>query len=335
MFKSIIVGGLAAVVSIGVAHGQAVELKFASPSPPKAHLNVQVFTPWVKEVTEASDGALDVKLVAGRILATHRNLYDRVKSNVGQIGWSLQSFVPGKFPRSSVVDLPLNYSRSEVGSAALWSLFKQGLLGDEYDEVKVLAIFALPPNALHAKQPLTTIEDFKGLKVGSAGAMRNKIVHAIGATPVSVLPPALYQNISRDLIGGILIGFTAFQPYRLGEVTSYHFEGPLGGQAGMVIMNKQVFDGLPLKSRQIIDSKSQDVLVKRYSAFWDRILDGARKKILAADKHKVHQMTDAQGKQLEKMMKPLIDEWVTNTPNGATILSTFRAEVAKARAGKS
>lgn len=323
---------LAALISAGPVHAQAVELKLASPSPPKAHLNRLVFTPWVKEVTESSGGTINMKLVAGRILASHRNLYDRVKSNVAQAGWSLQSFVPGKFPRTSVVDLPLIYSRSEVASKALWALHKQGLLGNEYDEVKPLAIFALPPNSLHATKPINTIESFKGIKVGTSGAMRNKIVHAIGATPVSVLPPQLYQGMSRSLIGGILVGFTAFQPYRLGEVTSHHFEGPLGGQAGMVIMNKQAYEGLSAKGRQTIEDNSQAKLVERYSKFWDRVLASGREKVLSSGKNTTHVMTEAQGKRLQKMLQPVIDEWVEKTPDGAKILAAFRSEVAKARA---
>ena len=335
MLKSILAGGAAIVLTAGVAYAQAVELKLASPSPPKAHLNVQVFGPWVKEVNAASGGALNMKLIAGPVLASHRNLYDRVRKNVASAGWSLQSFVPGKFRRTSVVDLPLNYSRSQVGSQTLWALYKQGLLGDEYDEVQVLAIFAFPPNSLHANKPLDKLEAFKGLKVGASGATRNKVAKAMGATPVSVFPPGLYQNMSRKLIGGMLIGFTAFQPYRLAEVSSYHFEGPLGGQAGMVIMNKKTFDGLPAKARATIDAKSNLPLVNRYSSFWDRILAGARKKILSDPKHKTHQMTKAQEAKLTSMLKPVIDEWVQKTPNGAKILSSFKAEIAKARGGKS
>ena len=140
-----------------------------TPSPPKAHLNVQIFGPWVKQVTADSNGTLDVELIAGRVLASHRNLFDRVKTNVAQIGWSLQGFVPGKFKQSNVVGLPLLFEKSSVASQAMWRLFERGLISDEYSDVKVLAVFSFPPNALHTNDPIRNLEDLKGVKIGSTG----------------------------------------------------------------------------------------------------------------------------------------------------------------------
>ena len=66
---------IVAVVMSTTAIAAPVEIKFASPTPPKAHLNVQVFGPWAKEVTAASGGTLKVELVAGPTLASHNNVY--------------------------------------------------------------------------------------------------------------------------------------------------------------------------------------------------------------------------------------------------------------------
>ena len=154
-----IASGLTALLLSGPAAGEPIELKFSSPSPPRAHLNVQFFAPWVKTVTRDSQGTLDVKLVAGRILASHRNIYDRVRTNFAQIGWGIQAFFPGKFPKSEVVGLPLLYDTSREGSLALWHLFEKGLISDEYKAVKLLFVFAFPPNSLHTKFPVKRLDD--------------------------------------------------------------------------------------------------------------------------------------------------------------------------------
>lgn len=334
MKHGIILGTLAIGLAISPAAAEPIKLKFASPSPPKAHLNVQIFQPWVKKVTADSKGTLDVELVAGRVLASHRNLFDRVKTNVAQIGWSLQGFVPGKFKKSNVVGLPFLFEKSTVGSEAMWRLFERGLISDEYKDVKVLAVFSFAPNVLHTNKPVRNLADIKGVKIGTAGPSRLATVGALGATPVSMITPKIYQNVSRGLVAGTLIAWTAFQPYRLYEVTKFHVDVPLGGAAGMIIMNKQVYERLPADARNAIDKNANAGLVRKYSEFWDRIQGGSKKKFGTQKGHTIIKLADAEKKRWEEKTVAMHKNWANNTPNGNKILEAFKEEVAKIKAGK-
>lgn len=327
-------GALALVLLVSPAAAEPIKLKFASPSPPKAHLNVQIFGPWVKKVTADSNGSLAVELVAGRVLASHRNLYDRVKTNVAQIGWSLQGFVPGKFKKSNVVALPLLFEKSAVGSQAMWRLIERGLISDEYEDVKLLAAFSFPPNALHTNAPVKSLEDLKGMKIGSTGPNRLATIGALGGTPVSMITPKIYQNVSRGLVKGTFIAWTAFQPYRLYEVTKFHTDVALGGGAGMVIMNKKTYDGLKGDARKAIDKNAFAGLTKKYSEFWDRIQAGAKKKFGTMKGHTLIQISDVEKARWEQKTLAVHAKWATATPNGAAILKAFKEEIAKIKAGK-
>ncbi len=329
MKNAAVVGAIALSVIALPAAAEPLKLKFASPSPPKAHLNVQIFGPWVKKVTADSNGTLDVELVAGRVLASHQNLFDRVKTNVAQIGWSLQGFVPGKFKKSNVVGLPLLFEKSSVGSQAMWRLYERGLISDEYQDVKLLAAFSFPPNALHTNSPVKSLEDLKGMKIGSTGPMRLATIGALGATPVSMITPKIYQNVSRGLVKGTFIAWTAFQPYRLYEVTKFHTDVALGGGAGMVIMNKKTYEGLKGEARRAIDSNSNMGLVKKYSEFWDRIQTGSKKKYGTQDGHTLITLTDAEKKRWADATLKVHTDWARKTPNGEAILAAFKEEIAK------
>ena len=324
-----LIGVLALAVLAAPAAAEPMKLKFASPSPPKAHLNVQIFGPWVKKVTADSKGTLDVELVAGRVLASHQNLFDRVKTNVAQIGWSLQGFVPGKFKKSNVVALPLLFETSSVGSQAMWRLYERGLISDEYQDIKLLAAFSFAPNALHTNSPVKSLEDLKGMKIGSPGPIRLATVAALGATPVSMITPKIYQNVSRGLVKGTFIAWTAFQPYRLYEVTKYHTDVALGGGAGMVIMNKKTYDGLKGDARRAIDKNSFAGLVRKYSEFWDRIQSGSKKKYGTLEGHTLIKLTDAEEKRWADATLKVHTDWAKNTPNGEAILAAFKEEIAK------
>jgi TRAP-type transport system periplasmic protein len=334
MKKSSIILSLILGLATIPATAAPVKLKFASPSPPKAHLNVQIFGPWVEKVTADSNGSLDVELVAGRVLASHQNLYDRVKTNVAQIGWSLQGFVPGKFKKSNVVGLPLLFEASAVGSMAMWRLFERGLISDEYQDVKLLGAFTFPPNALHTNSPVKNLEDLKGMKIGSTGPMRLATVGALGATPISMITPKIYQNVSRGLVKGTFIAWTAFQPYRLYEVTKFHTDVALGGGAGMIIMNKQVYDGLQTDARKAIDMNAYAGLVRKYAEFWDRIQNGSKKKFGSMAGHTLIKISDKEKNRWAEKTKAVHTKWANATPNGVNILNAFKEEIAKIKAGK-
>lgn len=327
------VAGAAVALAASQAYAAPIEIKFASPTPPKAHLNVQVFTPWSKEVTEASGGTLKVELVAGPILASHRNVFDRVRKNVAGIGWGLQALVPGQFDRSSIVEVPGLFETSVNSSIALWRLHEKGMLGDEYADVKPLAIFSFPSSSVHSKSEIRTLDDLKGRKVAVAGKIRGEVAAALGAVPISLAPPEYYQSTSRGLVDGFLIPWTGIAPYRLHEVSKFSIDGPLGGAAGMIIMNKQAYAKLPAKAKQAIDSHSGETLVVRFSKFWDRIQSGARKKFGGGK----HTTTVPAGDERARMIKALsvVEEaWAKRTPDGPKLLAAFKAEIEKAQSAK-
>ena len=322
-----------AVLAAGMSSAGATEIKFASPTPPKAHLNVQVFDPWTKEVTEASGGAISVKLVAGPILASHRNVFDRVRKNVAQIGWGLQALVPGQFSASSVVQVPGNFDTSVEGSLALWRIYEKGLLGSEYEDVKPLALFSFPPYAIHANEPIKTVADLAGKKIAVNGKIGGEVISALGAVPISLAPPEYYQSISRGLVSGAFISWTGVPPYRLQEVTKHTIEGPLGGNAGMIVMNKAVYEKLPAAGRKAIDERAGEVLVRRFSEFWDRIQAGSRKANGGRPGHEVATPSGAERDKMIEILKAVERSWVQETPGGEKVMEALKVEIAKVRAG--
>ena len=324
---------LATALAAASALSAPMAIKFASPSPPTAHLNVQIFAPWTEEVTAASDGALEIQLVAGHILASHRNVFDRVRKNVAAIGWGLQALVPGQFPASSVAEVPGLFETSVESSLALWRLLEQGTLGNEYGDVKPLAIFSFPASSIHAKEPLRTLDDLTGRKFAVSGKVPGEVIVALGGVPISLAPPEFYQSISRGLVNGVLMPWTGVAPYRMHEVTGHSLDGPLGGYPGMIIMNKAIYAELPAAAKKAIDSHSGETLVRRFATFWDRIQLRARKQLGHGENHSTVSPEGAEKARMIAALAAVERAWVARTPNGAKIIEAFKAEVAQARSG--
>src|SRR5262245_4926958 len=138
----------AIAATLQAASAQETRLFLTSLSPAGSP-NSQFFNAWAKRVSDASQGTLRVEVRDGVTLANFSNSYDRTMDDVVQIGWVQHSFVAGKFPLSEITTLPF-VSDDNVGcSAALWRLYKSGVIDVEYKEAVPIWFGCLGQSGLH------------------------------------------------------------------------------------------------------------------------------------------------------------------------------------------
>lgn len=321
---------LALVASGAMAQSKPIVLKFAGWAPPQVNVNI-VSQQWAKNVEKASGGAVTVKFYWNSI-ANVRTVYDVVRTGVADVGWILQPLVRGKFKKSGVVGLPFMVNNSTEGSIAIWSLYESGLIKEEYDQVKPLAVVTLPPSIIHSKEKLTTLADIKGKKFRIAGRANAQTIAILQGTGVQMGITDVYQAISKGVIDGSLspwLGFTAFKHQ---EVTRYHMEVPMGAIAGMTSINMKTWDSLPAAAKAAIEKVSYAPLVKAYGEINDKDVAYNRGKVAALKGHVIGTFSDADLAKMKEMVKPVEADWIKSTPNGAAIVAAMKEELAKIRA---
>jgi TRAP-type C4-dicarboxylate transport system substrate-binding protein len=287
------------------ARADEVNLLFGTTLPAQVHLNMRVLHPWAEKINEQGKGVVHIDVRDGSEIANLGNFYSRVQDDVIQISWGLQSAIGGKFPRTAVGGLPFEVEKAEIGSVALWRVYKSGLFNAEYDTVQPLYMITFPPSGIHyAKQP-KTFDDLKGLKLATGSK-----------------------------VDAVLVQWTAFQPFKLQDVTFYHLETKLGGATGMVFMAKKKYDALPAAAKKILDDNSGEAESRFYGKFWDDVDNEGRDMVKAlGDKHKIIPQAPEIAAKWRKAVAPVIDDFVKATPDGEKVLAAFRAETAKVKAG--
>jgi TRAP-type C4-dicarboxylate transport system substrate-binding protein len=325
---------LAAVAAFVAAPARADEmvLKFATLDQPQAHHIVQIHRPWAQKINAEGKGVVHVEELDGFGVASHPNVYSRVMNDVIQIGWGLQSSVPGKFKLTDVVTLPFLADRSAISSVALWRLYKSGMLDSEYDEIVMLKCDVFPQSGMQFRSKPETLDNLKGMKMIAGGRTAGEIIEAQGGAPITMLPNDYYQALQRGTADGVMIGWTAFQPFKLAEVTKYHVEITLGGAAGMVFMAKKKYEALPAAVKKIIDANATEVDTRKFGQFWDKINDETAAEVKGMAGHTVVMPSPAQLKTWQERMRPLTAKWVESTPRGDKVLAAYKkylAEVAK------
>ena len=309
-------------------------INFAVPSPPRSAIVQKFFIPWAKKVSADSGGAITLEAKTGRTLASPFNVYDRVKADVAQMGWGMQMFMR-RFPRSTVTLLPFEANTAEEATIAYWNLYKKGVTTMEYAEVKLLGLVVMPPTSIHTKsRPIKSLNALKGMKIAAATRTQAGVVSRLGAAPISLPLPAMYQGLNRGMIDGVIMVWTAFMPFKLFEVTKHHYDVPLGATPGMVFMTKKSYASLPAAGRRAIDANSGLKFSQGFGKFMDGVNRGSRKAILRMPGHTFEKMPAAEVTNWRRNMQGVVEKWKKETVDGPAVLKAFRAELAAIRSAK-
>jgi len=323
--------GLAlALVSAAPLSAEELVLKFATLDIPDAHLNVHVHHPWADKINEAAKGVFRIQVFDGMGVANHGNIYERVVADVVQIGWGLPDLVAGKFKLTGVVSLPYLSNNSETASVAFWRLYKTGLLDAEFDKVVPLKLIVFPQSGIQYREEPKTLDNLDGLKIVVGGATPANIARALGAAPLAFPINQYYEVLQRGTADGVQVGWTAFQPFKLAEVTRYHLDVPLGSAPGYVFMARDKWNALPEQVKKILAQFSGENESRSFGQFWDQVQKDGKATTLKDPNHKLLQLSAEQDKAWRARLVDLVNEWTKSTPGGDKVLATYRELLAKA-----
>ncbi len=323
---------LVALAPLAAGAAQPLVLRLGFPAPPTSYINTLGVTPWKKDVETAAGGTIDIKIFPGGTVANFHNAYDRVVNGVIEMAFSTMGSVAGLFVKSNVSSLPFEAENSVEASLAEWRMYASGVTASDYEKVVPLGLFTFSSTNLHTQKPIQRMEDLNGMKLAGGGRINADTLQLLGAVPITMTPAEYYQAINRGLIQGSTLSWPGVLVFKTFEVAPYHLTNvPFGLAGGYVIMNKAAYAKLPADARAAIDKYSGEAFARRLGIGGEK----ADAHILATMKKNANQhftkLSEAELARWKKVLKPIADEWVKATPDGAHVLAAYRAEVAKAR----
>lgn len=310
---------------------EPVVLKFATTEPPQS-VATQVWQRWADQVNKDGAGVIEIKMFAGGALGRDpRNQLTLVQSGVADIAFGFPWFTPGKFPDNLVVSLPTIARSVSEGSYAIWRLHERNMLRG-WDDVVPLMQATAPPVIVMSTKPLSGLDSLKGLRSSASTPLQMQSISAFGASPISGFN---FSNSAEAMARGVLdidlVGFSASMIFKQFEVASYALELPLGPSPVAIFMNKQRYDQLSPKAREILDRNSGAALVKMWVDALQARENEVREQWKAAPNKQLVTMSDADAKRAETTVAPVIKEWASANPKGDDLVQAFRDEVSKVR----
>lgn len=315
---------LAGVLAPPVSAQAPVELKFSVQTPPQVHYNAQLFVPWAEKVAQDSNGTLSIKMFFAGTLGKEGQFIDLIRSGATDIALDLPAYYPGRFPLTEVAGLPLIIREGASGSQALWNLYEDEVFQNEFDGFKVLAITTPPAAVLFStEKQIKMPADLAGLKIAAGGKLKGRTVSTLGAAPIDIKTPDLYQALDRGLADGAINFYTAAPPFKINEVTQHVLNVPMGGSMLVVLMSQAKFDSLPPEAQKALDDNSGLAFSQAFGQVWDRANDvgigmvhDSGGTITEADETTLAAWSEA--------LAPVIDDWATSVEGGREAVDALR-----------
>jgi TRAP-type C4-dicarboxylate transport system substrate-binding protein len=232
-------------------------LRFAHIWPATSDVQVKLFDEWAKAVTEESNGELRIEMYPSQTLVKANRAYDGAVKGLTDISALVQGYSAGRFPLSEIVQLPGISSSAPQGACILQTLYDEGDISQEYDDSHVLYMFTTGPAYLHTRDKEIQIpSDFEGLKIRRPNAVGGEMLVQMGASPVGMSAPDIYQSLERRVVDGLSFPFEAMKVFRVNELVNYHLQIPYASGLFAVTMNKRSYNRLSPEMKKVIDNNS-------------------------------------------------------------------------------
>jgi len=333
--KSLVIGAVAAFAFMTPAMAQDVTLRLHQMLPPQATIPAKALEPWANKVMEDSNGRIKVELYpAMQLGGAPPTLYSQAEDGVVDLIWTVLGYTPGRFPKSEAFELPFLLTNAEQTSAAFYNYVMENS-ADEFDSVHVIALHTHGPGLFHTKNPVTKLEDLKGMKIRGGSRIISDMLGQLGAEPVGMPVPAVTEALSKGVIDGTTIPWEVTPSLKVSELVHNHtgFSGANGlyTQTFGFVMNKDSYNRLPDDLKAIIDANSG----LETSRDFGRVMDEGDKvglKIAEDLGNNIITLDEAETARWKEAAQPTIDKWIADMDaagnDGAALYAAAQAAVA-------
>jgi len=261
----------AMVFGSGNAFAETVTLKLSQFLGPKSFFQIDFAEPWAKELETKTNGAVKVEIFDGTSpFGNVTQQATQVKAGTVDIALGLRGAEGDRFPGSSVIELPFVIPDALRGSRALFALYQDGTLADEYKDYKVLALFVHNPGLIHTRdKKVQTLADLKGLRLRSPNKTVSAALDHVGAVPAVLQVNDVMGAVKENKIDGIVTNWgNPLQGFN--DYMKFHTDTQFYTSAFFVVMNRPSYDRLPADVRNALDSISGDAWVAKFGPYWDK-----------------------------------------------------------------
>jgi TRAP-type C4-dicarboxylate transport system substrate-binding protein len=290
---------------------KVIELRFAAPYGPTHMLHERIYIPWAKEIETRTQGRVKVTFYLAETLAKAKDLYDAVVTGIADMTHNTTVWNVGRFPLTSVLELPLGIPSGRVSSLVANEL-GANLVKQDCKDVKLLMLVATDAgNISTVKKQVKTLADLKDLKIKVAGAQVTAILKALGGSPLNIPATDAYDALQKGMADGVLLCDSGVIDFRFEDMLSYDLVTNLCVWPTYLAMNKNIWNSLPPDIQKIIEETTGTGLAEKcgvgYDAQGQKMRDALIKK-----GGQILEIPSSDRENWDQKLRPIGDMWIAD-----------------------
>ena len=293
-----------------------IELDFAYSQPPMTGFAKSILIPWATDLEAATNGRVKIIQHGGASLIRGEQAFDSVVSGMCDIAEADPAKQSGREPRAEINNLPLIWPNGEVAAMAFYDFLHEYCVDTELKDVKLMITMPMPEQNYMGNKPVEKLEDWKGLKLRATGKVDTATEEALGATPISVMTEDAFSALDTGLIDGQFFSWEGALVFGFGDICKYKTECYLSQSCFHILMNRQVYEGLPDDIKKIVDEFSTRETSRKYAADFMAILPGARAALIAKGEEAgyppMYVLPAEERDRWVTAVEPVIDDWIAD-----------------------
>jgi len=331
--RTLLAGAVLASALTGKPVWAETELVLSSWLPPRHPLVTGAIKPWAKQVEEATEGRVSVRVLTKPLGAPPAH-FDMAKDGVADITYGLHSFTKDdRFLRSRVGQFSFLGNDAVEVSKNFWTVYNGQLdAAAEHEGTHILGLFTHGPGVLlskgwHFDEP----GQFQGFKVRTPGGYPADLMSGVGATTLFMSSGEVYEKLTRGVIDGICMAMDAVRAFKLDKhITDVMtVPGGLYNTSWFLVINEGKWEGLSAEDREAIMSVSGLAFSELAGKAWNE----ADAKGLAATNKAGIDVYPASKAVLDKVLEvsaPIETQWIEAVSaqgfDGAAALNAMQTE---------
>jgi len=180
---------------------------------------------------------------------------------------------------------------------------------------------------LTSKESITSLDDIKGKKLRTAGAIMELTAKALGATPVTIGPSDFYLSLQRGTVDGAIYTIPGWRAYSLQEVlNSSTVNAGLGSVAFATLINEDVWQSLSPEVQSLLQ-KAGEATGAGAAAIFDKVVAKSNDQMKKAGKN-IYSLSPAVLEEMRVKLATVENTWLDQMKSrslpGDKILEAFK-----------
>jgi TRAP-type C4-dicarboxylate transport system substrate-binding protein len=216
-------------------------LQLGSPFPEGVYLSdIDRFV--ADELAKRSNGKIEVDLNFSNALGGPSEIIPLVGAGAIGLGGIVTGYHFGELPFAGLTNaVPATFEADSVLDITETLYAENPAIQAEFERLNLqpLVLRHLPQYTLLCTQPVRTMADLEGKKVRSYGAYIPKMLEALGAIPVNLGMPEMYESLQRGVVDCVYWTRSLTVPFKLHEVAKYMSDLELGAINAVTLFTSQ------------------------------------------------------------------------------------------------